>query len=121
MTNYEFTQLLLSKPTDERITASEENDVKEIATLISGNLVYRLYENLIKQDYEMNSLTEYIEMLSDSKNAFGIVYLFYMLSDAVCVTLPEQFADFAGKVPYVPYLAAALVDDWLDFHADYEA
>jgi hypothetical protein len=98
----------------------DAESAQEVANLISGSLVYRLYEALAKMDYPMDSLTAHLEMLHDSGNHLGLVYLVLMLAESANVALPERFAETAVTAVLVPYLSAALVADWLDFNEDYE-
>ena len=119
MTTYEFTQFLLRIGAQHLTEPIDEAAVKEVAQLVSGNLIYRLYSKLITNDYNLNEVTEHLEMLCDTGNHFGLLYFIFMLTDAVNEALPAQFAEFSANHAFVPYLASALMDDWFDFHEDY--
>jgi hypothetical protein len=98
----------------------DAESAKEVAQLISGSLVYRLYEALERMDFNIAAVTAHLEMLRDSGNPFGLVYFVFMLAESANVALPERFAEAAVTAVLVPYLSAALVADWLDFNEDYE-
>ena len=67
----------------------------------------------------MDEVTEHLEMLCDTGNHFGLLYFIFMLTDAVNESLPAQFAELTTNHATAPYLASALMEDWLDFHGDY--
>jgi hypothetical protein len=119
MTNHEFVRLILDTGAQSPAKPTDETAAKDTAQLVSGNLVYRLYEGLITNDYDMDEVTEHLEMLSATGNHFGLLYFVFMLTDAVNETLPARFAELAANRATAPYLASALMEDWLDFHGDY--
>ena len=98
----------------------DEDAVKEVVQLISGSLIYRLYEALHANDYDLHSVTAHFEMLYDSKNYFGFVYYILMLAESVDVELPERFVETIVIASHVPYLSAALIEDWLEYDEDFE-
>lgn len=59
--------------------------MKEVSQLVSGSLIYRLYEKLITHDYDMDEVTEHLEVLCDTENHFGLLYFVFILTDAVWI------------------------------------
>jgi hypothetical protein len=121
MTTHEFAQFILGMRAQSPAEVVDETAIQEVAQLVSGSLIYRLYESLIVNDYDMDELTEHLEMLCDTQNPFGLLYFVFMLTDATNTALPAQFAELTANRTTAPYLASALIEDWLDFHGDYEA
>ena len=119
MTTHEFAQFVLDSKAQSPVEPIDEAATKEVAQLVSGSLIYRLYERLITNDYNVDEVTEHLEMLCDTENCFGLLYFVFMLTDAVNEALPAQFAELTANRATVPYLASALMQDWLDFHSDY--
>jgi hypothetical protein len=119
MNTQEFTQFILAPNAQTPNEQIKESAIKEVAQLVSGSLIYRLYEKLILVDYDMDEVTEHLEMLCEVENYFGFIYFVFMLTDAVNEELPAQFAELTANRAAVPYLASALIEDWLDFHGDY--
>jgi hypothetical protein len=117
MTALEFTKLVAQK---NRTELPDEAAAKEVAALVSGSTVYPLYELLDNMDFDMQAVTEQLEMLFDSENYFGLVYLIFILSEAANLDLAEQFYRMAADNGLIPILSAAFIEDWLDFHQDYE-
>lgn len=120
MTAQEFTRYAADFGERKISPVKDETAANEAAQLISGSLVYRLYEAICANDYNLQTVTAHLEMLYDSGNHFGLVYYIFMLADGTNVGLPERFAEFAVTASLVPYLSAALIEDWLDFHEDFE-
>ena len=118
MTSREFARYV-AEFGDNKIRAVDEESAKEIAQLISGSLVYRLYEAICSNDYNPHAVTAHLEMLYDSGNHFGLVYYILMLAESSEVELPERFTEFAVTASHVPYLSAALIEDWLDYNEDF--
>ncbi|MDR3278625.1 MAG: hypothetical protein LBT12_07610 [Oscillospiraceae bacterium] len=120
MTAANFTRYITefgdSNPTRE----VDEESAKEVAGLLSGSLVYRLYEALFKMAYDMNTTTAHIAVLHESGNHFGLVYFILMLAESANVELPERYTETAVTAVLVPFLSSALAEDWLDFHEEYE-
>ncbi|MDR0863114.1 MAG: hypothetical protein LBN30_10140 [Oscillospiraceae bacterium] len=98
----------------------DEEAVKELSQLISGSLVYRLYEALDRMDFDLAAVTAHLEALCDSGNHFGLVYFVLMLAESANIELPERFTEAAVVAAFIPYLSAALIEDWLNFHNEYE-
>lgn len=119
MTTHEFAQFVLGGGARTPAEPIDEDAMKEVAQLVSGSLIYRLYESLITNDYDMEEVTEHLEMLTDTGNPFGLLYFVFMLTDATNEALPAQFAELTANRATAPYLASALIEDWLDFHGDY--
>lgn len=119
MTTQEFTQFVLGSKSNFPTEPFDEAAAKEVAHLVSGSMIYRLYESLISSGYNMDEITEHLEMLSDTGNHFGLLYFVFMLTDAVNEALPAQFAELTANRTLAPYLASALIEDWFDFHGDY--
>ena len=119
MTTHEFSQFILNNKNKSLAMPIDESAAKEVAQLISGSLIYRLYENLIANDYDMDIMTEHMEMLFDTENHFALLYFVFILCNAVDEELPEQFEHMTTNVNLVPYLSAAIIEDWLDFNGDY--
>ncbi len=120
MNTHAFTQYVLDAGKQISIESADEAAAKEVAQLVSGNLIYRLYERLVVYDYNMNELTDRLEMLSDTESSFGLLYYIFMLTDVVSDELPAQFFGMTANHAIAPYLASALIEDWLDFHGDCE-
>ena len=78
-----------------------------------------MYESLEKMNFGLAAVTTHLEMLYDSGNHFGLVYYVLMLTEAANVELPERYAETAVTAVLVPYLSAAIIEDWLDFHEDF--
>jgi hypothetical protein len=70
-------------------------------------------------DFDLAAATAHLEMLHDSKNHFGLVYFVLMLAESANIELPERYAEVTVTAALVPYLSAALIEDWLDFHEDF--
>ncbi|MDR3363510.1 MAG: hypothetical protein LBS91_00945 [Clostridiales Family XIII bacterium] len=119
MTTHEFAQFVLRIGAQSPTEATDEAAAKEIAQLVSGSLIYRLYESLIINGYNMDDVTEHLEMLCDAENHFGLLYFIFVLTDAVNEELPDRFAELIANRATAPYFASALIEDWLDFHEDY--
>ena len=119
MTTHGFTQFLLKDREQSQAELIDEAAAKDVAQLISGSLVYRLYESLVTNDYDMDAVTGHLEMLFDTENHFALIYFAFMLCDATNEALPERFEGMAADPFLIPYLSAAIIEDWLDFHGDY--
>lgn len=119
MNTHGFSQYILNNKVQSSAVPIDEAAAKDVAQLISGSLVYRLYENLIVNDYDMDAVTEHLEMLYDTQNHFGLIYFVFILCDAANEALPERFENITANFDLVPYLSASIIEDWLDFHGDY--
>ena len=119
MTTREFPRFIIDFGDKNPKETIDEKAVKEIAQLISGSLIYRLYEAACTNDYDLSIITSHLEMLYDSENHYGLIYFIFMLADSTDTELPERFDEFAVTAALVPYLSAALMEDWLDYNEDY--
>jgi hypothetical protein len=120
MTTHEFTRFILEHQAESLAAPIDEAAAKDVTQLVSGSLIYRLYEGLIISEYDMDAVTDHLEMLYDTENHYALLYFVYMLCDATDVALPERFGEITANLSLVPYLSAAIIEDWLDFHGDYE-
>ena len=118
MTALEFSKLATRNNPNPKVF--DEAATNEVAQLISGSIVYQLYELLVANDFDMESLKEHLEKLYDTQNHFGFVYFIVLLAEAADISLTDQFYKMAADSALVPYLSAALIEDWLDFHEDFE-
>jgi hypothetical protein len=119
MTTHIFSQYILNQ---RRISSEgniDESAAKDSAELISGSLIYRLYESLVQYNYDMDSVTEHLEMLCNEENHHALLYIIFILCDAVDEIIPARFEVMVSTPFLVPYLSAAIIEDWLDFHFDY--
>jgi len=119
MNTQEFSRFLSENRSGTTAKQFDEAAVKEIAQLVSGSLVYRLYEHLLFNDFAIDAVTEHLEMLYNTQNHFALLYYVFLLCDGVEVAVPEQYHDMTANAAYVPYLSTAIIEDWLDFHGDY--
>ena len=120
MTTLGFSHSILKNVVQSPENRIDEAAAIEAAQLISGSLIYRLYESLIRTDYDMDVVTEHLEMLFDTDNHFALLYFVFILCDATDVALPERFTNMTVNAELAPYLSGAIIDDWFDFHNDYE-
>ena len=72
MTTHGFSQFILNNRVQSPTDPIDEAAAKDVAQLISGSLIYRLYESLIADDYNIDAVTEHLEMLFD-KRAWSIL------------------------------------------------
>jgi hypothetical protein len=114
-----FSQYVLNNKVKPPITHVDGAAAIDVAQLISGSLVYRLYERLIPNDYDMDAVTEHLEMLHESEEHIALLYFIFILCDAADVALPERFESMTTNTRLAPYLSAAILEDWMDFHGDY--
>jgi len=117
MTSFEFIKIATQRNSNPK--PFYEAEVKEVAQLISGTIIYQLYEHLMAHDFDMEAITAQIKMLKENIDAFGLVYYIVLLSDAVDLELPEQFYNIAANNDYIPFLSEAIAEDWSEFHFDY--
>jgi len=120
MTTHGFSQFVLNNRVQASADVVDVVAAKDVAQLISGSLIYRLYESLVEHDYDMDVVTEHLEMLFDTENHYGLLYFIFILSDATDEALPDRFEGMLINPSLVPYLSGAIIEDWLDFHDDYE-
>ena len=72
MTTHEFALYLMGKGTLPAAPPVDDAAIKEIAHLISGSLIYRLYANMAASDYDMEATTEHFQMLHDTQNPYPV-------------------------------------------------
>ena len=99
----------------------EESAAYEVAQLISGSFTYPLYETLWVNFYDMDTITQHLENLYDSENHFGLVYFVFILANASEMTIPKQFSEMSANDALVPFLSAAIIEDWLEYDSTHEA
>ena len=122
MTATDYIQTILQiKKEEDTAQSINESTAYEAAQLISGSFTYPLYEELWKNFFEMDEITSRLENLYDSGNHFGVVYFVFILANAVDYSIPVEFAEMSAKTVFVPYLSAAIIDDWLDYDGSCEA
>ena len=95
--------------------AVDEAAVYEAAQLLSGSFTYPLYEALLTNFFEMDDVTQHLEHLYDSGNFYGFVYFVFILANAVDFTIPTVFTEMSANEALVPVLAAAIIEDWLEY------
>jgi len=120
MTTYEFTQFVAENMVQQPSPLPEKSAAIEIAHLISGSLIYRLYASMIANEYDMDMTTEYLNMLHSQDNHFGLLFYIFMLCDATNTELPERFTEAVTNPFLAPFLSDAMLADWIDFHDAYE-
>jgi len=92
----------------------------EAAQLISGSFTYLLLESLWMNDFDVEVITQHLEALYDSENHYALIYFVFILANAVAFTVPAKFTEMSATDTLVPYLSAAIIEDWLEYHATYE-
>lgn len=121
MTPNEYVQIILQEKKGESPPKTvDEAAAYEVAQLLSGNFTYLLYESLWMNHFEMDSITQHLENLYDSKNHFGLVYFIFILTNAVDFAMPAQFVEMSGQDKLIPFLSAAIIEDWLDYDTNHE-
>ena len=68
MNTQEYSRFLLEYQDKTPVEPFDESAAKDIAQLVSGSLIYRLYESLVTSDYPMGAVTEHLEMLYKTDN-----------------------------------------------------
>ena len=68
----------------------------------------------------MNAITRHLENMYDSENHFGLVYLIFILANAVESSVPAQFTEMSANDSLVPILSAAILEDWLEYDSTCE-
>ena len=121
MTTNEYAHVILEVQKEASTSDKvDEAAAFEAAQLISGSFTYTLYEALWENFYDMEAVTQRLETLYDSENHFGLVYLIFILANAVDFIVPVQFSEMSANDGVVPFLAAAIIEDWLDYDANCE-
>ena len=121
MTSNEYVQFILQvKKEDSSRKTVDEAAAYEVAQLISGNFTYLLYEALWMNHFEMDSITQHLENLYDSKNHYGLVYFIFIIANAVDFAMPAKFVEMSGQDELIPFLSATIIEDWLDYDTNHE-
>jgi len=117
MTSNEYVDFLLQvkKETQEEIMA-DEVAAYEAAQLVCGSFVFPLYGALWQNDFDMEAITMHLETLYDTENHHGLIYIIFILSDAVDFVLPRPYSEMSACDMHVPILSAAIIEDWIEFH-----
>jgi hypothetical protein len=122
MTTTEYVQSVLQikkdAPSPKEI---DEASAYSAAQLISGSFTYPLFEELWANFFDMESITDHLESLYDNGDHFGLVYFIFIMAHAVDFIIPIEFTEMGAKDAYVPVLAAAIIDDWLEYADSFEA
>lgn len=114
----EFLEMILEeRKTEQKIVLNEteQGNIYETASIISGNLVYPLCRELWLQQISIEDITKHFEKLYDNENFHGIIYIFYIMLDAMNIVVPYEFVSLAASDIAVPILSEAIIDDWLEF------
>jgi len=93
----------------------------EAAQLFSGSFTYLLYEALWVNYFDMETVTQHIKNLYDSENHFGIIYFIFILANAAEFTVPALFTEMSANDTLVPFLSAAIIEDWIEYDDTHEA
>ena len=122
MTPHEYIQFVLEVKKETSVPrAVDEAAAYDAAQLISGSFTYPLYEALWRNDFDMESITQHLESLYDNNNHFGFVYFIFMLANAAAFIIPAKFTEISATDALVPFLSAAIIEDWLEYDAASEA
>jgi hypothetical protein len=121
MTANEYASQILQMKKGKSLSQTvDEPAVCEAAQLFSGSFTYPLYEALWVNDFDMDSITQHLEYLYDSENHYGMVYFIFILANAVEFTVPILFTEISANDTLVPFLSAAIIEDWLDYDSSKE-
>ncbi|GHV18979.1 hypothetical protein FACS18949_04200 [Clostridia bacterium] len=121
MTANEYAQFVLEVKKETSSTQEiDEVTAYEAAQLISGSFTYPLYEALWINHFDIDTATQHLENLYDSGNHFGLIYFIFILAEAVDFTVPSQFTEMSATDALVPVLAAAIIEDWLEYDSTSE-
>lgn len=122
MTTNEYAEFLLqAKKEAALLPAVDESAACEAAQLLSGSFTYLLYEALWMNNFDMDTITHHLNNLHDSENHFGLVYFIFILTNAVELDVPVYFTEMCANDALVPFLSAAIIEDWLDYDTNSEA
>jgi len=119
MTSHEYALSILTYQNHQNEELKDEAAAIEVAQLISGTLIYRMYESLQNIGYDMNAVTMHLILLHDNESPDGLLYFVFILCDAANEALPPRFDIMSANPALNPYLADAIIEDWLAFHEDY--
>jgi hypothetical protein len=122
LTTLEYVQTILQVKKDAPPSQNKNEDaIFEAAGLVSGSFIYPLYQELWKNFFNMDDVTEHLESLYDSEDYFGLVYFVFMLANSVEFTIPVEFTEMSARDTLVPILAAAIIEDWLEYDNSFVA
>ncbi|MCL2427589.1 MAG: hypothetical protein FWD05_14800 [Oscillospiraceae bacterium] len=88
----------------------------ETAQLLSGSFTYMLYNVLWTEFYNMDSITEHLEVLYSNEQHYGILYFVALLANAVEFGIPIIYSQMSATDELVPFLSVAIIEDWLEHH-----
>ena len=111
MNTNEFTYFMPNHRSQPPAEPIDEAAAKDVAHLICGSLIYRLYESLIAHEYDVEAVTKHLEMLNDTNNNYGLLYFVYILCNSTDEALSDRFEGMTANPLLVPYLSAAIIED----------
>ena len=115
MTANEYIEIILQvKKKLPKQQLNDETAAYEAAQLLSGSLIYPLYDALWVRNFDMDTITQHLESLYDSKNHFGLIYFVFILAEAADVMVPFLFTEMSANEMLIPILSAAIIEDWLE-------
>jgi len=124
---YEYIERLLQVKSlgksEDGITPSEvawESVAFEAAQMVSGSFTYRLYESLWLSDNPIEAITSHLEAMYDKSDFHGFIYFLILLADSIDFTFPVQFYEMSMQDKMIPFLSAAVIEDWLAYDNEYE-
>lgn len=121
MTTSECIQFVLEVKTESlHSDVPDEAAASEVALLVSGSFTYTLYESLRVRAFDLDAILEHLEALYDSGSYIGFVYFTFILANAAEIIVPIQFSEMSANDALAPILSAAIIEDWLEYHAMYE-
>ena len=95
--------------------AIDETAAYEAAQLFSGSFTYLLYEALWMNFFDMETITRHLDSLYESENHFGLIYFIFILANAVEFIVPVLFTEMSANDVLVPFLSAAIIEDWVEY------
>jgi len=117
MNTTEFVQHIIeerNEDTDMKIYC--EASAKETAQLMSESFIYPLYGAAWTAFYDMETITQHLNELHDSRNYFGLVYFITLLAGALETNIPLLFTQMSLSSTRVHILSDAIIEDWLECH-----
>ena len=126
MTTYEYVESFLlinqinGKDTNHPFDASRDNAINEAAQLISGSFTYQLYELAWLSGHPMDAITSHLENLYEKSDFHGFIYFLILFADSIGYTFPMQFYEMSMQNSLISVLAAAIIEDWLEYDNEYE-
>ena len=122
MTTNEYIQFIMQVKKETPLPPQKINEAaaNEVAQLISGSFTHTLYEALWTNFFDIDTITQHLENLYDSNNHFGLVYIIFILANAVECSIPAQYTEISANDELVPTLSAAIIEDWLEYSVSIE-